>query len=311
MATLSISDRNRIAWVISYLRAGGGGKFINSKVAEELGKVFSNTCGFRGCCISTFTEGLKSTPVLTLLQAMLCGEEGLVIPDAAGDVVVDSEVIDEIIVDDEVIVGPSGPTEPALLTACTYGVLAGESITNSGPTVISDDLGLHPGTSVTGAPTVTGDTNINNAAALQAKSDLTAAYLDLAGRTGSVVVGPDISGQTFAPGLYSSATTLDILTSNVTLDGGGNVNSVFIFQVGSGLNVSNGRAIILTNGAQAENVYFQVGSSAVLGTTVSFQGRILALTSISLNTGASIQGAALARNGSVTLLTNSIVSPPC
>lgn len=303
MATLSLSDRNRIQWVISYLQAGGGGKFIDSKVAEQLGKVFNNSCGFRGCCINTFQEGLKSAPVLTLLQAILCGDEGLVVPDAEGEVVVDGVVIPPI--------GPAGPTEPDLLTACTYGVLAGESITNTGPTVISDDLGLFPGTSVTGAPTVTGDTNINNAAAIQAKSDLTAAYLDLAGRTGSTVVGPDISGQTFAPGLYSSATTLDILSSNITLDGGGNVNSVFIFQVGSGLNVSNGRAIILTNGAQAENVYFQVGSSAVLGTTVAFQGRILALTSISLNTGASIQGAALARNGSVTLLTNTVVSPPC
>lgn len=306
MATLSLSDRNRITWVIGYLKAGGGGKFINSKVAEELGKVFNDSCGFRGCCINTFQEGLKSAPVLTLLQAMLCGEEGLVVPAADGDVIVDG-----VVVVPPGPVGPSGPTEPNLLTACTYGVLSGETITNSGPTVINGDLGLHPGTSVTGAPTVTGVTNINNAAALQAKSDLTAAYLYLAGLTGSTVVGPNISGQTFAPGLYSSATTLDILSSNVTLDGGGNVNSVFIFQVGSGLNVSNGRAVILTNGAQPGNVYFQVGSSAVLGTTVAFQGRILALTSISLNTGASIQGAALARNGSVTLLSNNLVSPPC
>lgn len=299
--TLTIEQRARLQWIVDYLSVSGGGYGrINQKIADELTRVFGSECGFRCGCPGTFQEGLRDAPVLTLLRTLLCNGEGLVIPDAEGEVVVDGEVI-----------GPSGPAEPNLLTACGYGVLAGETITNSGPTVISDDLGLFPGTSVTGAPTVTGQTNINNAAAIQAKSDLTAAYLDLAGRTGSTVVGPDISGVTFAPGLYSSATTLDILTSNVTLDGGGNVNSVFIFQVGSGLNVSNGRAIILTNGATAGNVYFQVGSSAVLGTTVAFQGRILALTSISLNTGASIQGAALARNGSVTLLTNTVVSPPC
>lgn len=303
MATLSLADRSRIVWVISYLQNGGGGKFIDSKVAEQLGKVFNNTCGFSGCCVNTFQQGLKSAPVLTLLQAMLCGDEGLIIPDAEGTVVVDGEPVP--------VPGPSGPVAPDMLTTCGYGVLAATTITNTGPTFITGDLGLFPGTSVTGAPTVSGTSNVTNAAAQQAQVDLIAVYNDLANRTGATTVAGNIGGQTLEPGVYKSTSTLAISSGDLTLDGGGNVNSVFIFQIGSSLTTTSGRNVILIGGAQAKNVFWQVGSSATIGSGSSFKGNIVALTAATIVIGATVEGRVLVREAAVTLDTNTVVSPGC
>lgn len=200
-----------------------------------------------------------------------------------------------------------------LRTAQTYGVLAGSTITNTGTTNIYGDLGLWPGTSVTGAPTVNGETHINDAAAAQAQLDLTAAYLDAQGRTTPtpVIVAGNIGGQTFTPGIYKSTSSLAISSGDVTLDANGDPDACWIFQIATTLITSTSRKVILIDGAQAKNVFWQVGSSATLGANSILKGSILALTAITMVTEASVDGRVLARNAAVTMDTNSINVPSC
>ncbi len=197
-------------------------------------------------------------------------------------------------------------------TATSFAVLAGTTITNTGATTITGDVGLHPGSSVTGFTTVTldGSEHYTDAVAEQAKTDLTTAYDAAAGQTPDAVVSADLGDQTLTAGVYNSASSL-ALTGTLTLDAEGNPDAVFIFQAGSTLTTATDSVVALIGQASACNVYWQVGSSATLGTRTSFMGTILAETSITLNTNASIDGRALARTGAVTLDTNVIDSSAC
>jgi hypothetical protein len=199
-----------------------------------------------------------------------------------------------------------------LKTAANFAVLGGQTVTNTGPTVISGDLGVSPGSAVTGFPpgVVTGTAHAADATAAQGQVDLTAAYNDAAGRTATGTVSGDIGGDTLGPGVYAASSSLGI-TGTLTLDGGGDPNAVFIFQIGSTLTTASSSVVSLINGAQACNVFWQVGSSATLGTNSTFSGNILALTSITVTTGTNIFGRALARNGSVTLDSNVIAKADC
>jgi hypothetical protein len=201
-------------------------------------------------------------------------------------------------------------------TVATFGVLGGSTVTNSGPSVIIGNLGVSPGTAITGitgiAPggpgTVNGMIHSADAYAAQAQNELTAAYNAAAGAAVTATKAGDLGGQTLFPGVYMSTSTLSI-TGTVTLDAQGNPNAQFIFQIASGLTTATNSVVNLINGANPANVFWQVGSSATLGTNSSFSGNILALASISLGTGASLKGRALARTGAVTLLSNPITSP--
>jgi hypothetical protein len=204
----------------------------------------------------------------------------------------------------------AGQAPVALGSAATFGVLAGTTVTSTGATTVNGDLGVSPGTTMTGSPTVTGALHLGDPAAAQAQLDLTTAYNDAAGRTlGAVSVAGELGGQTLAPGLYTSTSSLEISSGDLTLDASGDPNAVWIFQMASTLTTTSGRQVILSGGAQAANVFWQVGSSAVLGTTSVFKGNILALTSITLQTGATLDGRALARNGAVALDANTITVP--
>jgi len=194
----------------------------------------------------------------------------------------------------------------------TYAVLANSTITNTGQTQLTGDVGLSPGTSVTGFPpgTFTGTENINNASAAGAQANLTLAYNNASARTNCAVsVAGNLGGQTLTPGLYTSTSSLAISSGDLTLSGGGNPNAVFVFQVASTLTTTSGLAVILTNGTQSANVFWQVGSSVTLGTNSTFNGTILAESSITLATGAHLNGEALARTGGITLDNNSVVVP--
>ncbi len=196
----------------------------------------------------------------------------------------------------------------ALGSAASYGVLAATTVTSTGGTMIQGDLGVSPGTAVTGSPGVTGTTHLGDAAAAQAQTNLTAAYNDAAGRTtGAIVVVGDLGGQTLAPGLYKSISTLAVTSGNLTLSG--DANAVWIFQLGTALTVGASRQIILTGGAQADNVFWQVGSSATIGASAVFKGTILAAQSISMGAGTALEGRALARLAAVTLDANAIAVP--
>ena len=197
-------------------------------------------------------------------------------------------------------------------TAASFAVLAGQSVSNTGPSTIGGDLGVSPGTAVTGFPPglVTGTVHSADGVANNAQSDLTTAYNDAAGRSGTAIPAFIGAGATFAPGVYKASSSLDV-GGSLTLDAGGDPNAVFIFQAPSTLITDSASNVVLTNGAQACNVFWQVGSSATLGTNSNFTGTILALTSISVDTGDTIAGRALARNGSVTLDDDTITAPTC
>jgi len=198
-------------------------------------------------------------------------------------------------------------------TAAPFAVLAGQTVTNTGPSVISGSIGLSPGTAITGFPPGTETNGTQYAAdgvALQAQNDLTTAYNQAAGATPVTVESADLGGQNLAPGVYKGTSALS-LTGTVTLNGENNPNSVFIFQAGSTLITASSSTVQLINGATWCNVFWQVGSSATLGTATTFVGTIMALTSASLTTGATVMGRVLARNGSVTLDTNTITQPAC
>lgn len=196
-------------------------------------------------------------------------------------------------------------------TAEMFGVLAGSTVTNTGPSVIMGSVGVSPGIAIVGFPpgivVPPGTIEAGNAVAAQAQVDLTTAYNNLQGRPSDVdLSGQDLGGLVLGPAVYSFVASAQ-LTGVLTLDGQGNSASEFIFQIGSTLTTASNSAVLLINGANGNNVYWAVGSSATLGTNTVFAGNIVALTSITLNTGASITcGRALARNGAVTLDNNTI-----
>lgn len=202
-------------------------------------------------------------------------------------------------------------SDVTLSNASGIAVLAGSAVTNTGATNITGDLGLSPGTSVGGFPPgiLKGMLRINDAIATQAKLDLTAAYNDAAGRTSTdiVTLSGNIGGLTLTPGLYKSTSSLAISSGDLTFDAKGNPDAVFIIQIASSLTTTSGRQVFLTGGALASHIYWQVGSSATFGTTSVFKGTVMAMQSITLNTGATLDGKALARTGGVTMAGNTIV----
>jgi hypothetical protein len=196
--------------------------------------------------------------------------------------------------------------------AIPYSVVAGQTVTNTGPSVLSGSLGVSPGTAITGFPPglVGGSTHAADGVASQVQSDIVTSWIVAAGRAPTAKVAGDIVGRTLTAGVYKSTSSL-ALSGTLTLNAQGNPDSVFIFQIASTLITATASRIAMINGAQPCHVYWQVGSSATLGTTSVFKGTILALTSITVKTGATVEGRALARNGAVTLDNNVFTTPGC
>jgi len=203
----------------------------------------------------------------------------------------------------------AGPID--LGEASHFAVLAGSTVTNTGPTSLFGDLGVSPGTAVTGflPGTFSGSLHSNDAMAIQAQADALSAYNTLAGLTPTqILTGQDLGGLTLTPGVYFFASTAQ-LTGTLTLDGQGQVNPLFVFQIGSTLTTAANASIFESNGADWSNIYFQVGSSATLGTNTDFQGTIIAMVSDTLTTGATVDGGVIALTGAVTLDSNVVVVP--
>ena len=197
-------------------------------------------------------------------------------------------------------------------TTAGYSVLGGQTVTNTGPSTLGGGVGVSPGTAITGFPpgTVAGATHAGDAEAAQAQSDLVIAYDDAVSRAPTASIAGDLVGQTLTAGVYKSTGPI-ALGGTMTLDGQGDPNAVFIFQIADTLITASASRVSLINGAQACNVFWQVASSATLGTTSSFVGTIMALTSITVATGTVVEGRALARNGQVSLDNNTFTTPSC
>ena len=199
-------------------------------------------------------------------------------------------------------------TNPGLGTAGTFAVLAGTTVTNTGPSWITGHLGVAPGCAVTGFPPGTsGVQHKCDAVAITAKTNLTAAYVNAAAQPcpgGNNYTGVNLGGKSLVPGVYCQ-TTAPTLTGTLTLNGSG----IYIFQIGSTLITASGARVRLIGGAQPCQIFWQVSSSATIATSTTMVGTIMALTSIAMQTGATLNGRALARNGAVTLDTNRIIQP--
>jgi hypothetical protein len=212
--------------------------------------------------------------------------------------------------------GPCQSTGPLPVILCpnigNFSVLAGSTVTNTGPTTVSGNVGVSPGTAITGFPPGTADGTVqgSDGATDEAQITLANAYEDAAGRSGGTTESGDLAGKTLTAGVYSSTSSLQN-SGDVTLDAQGIQDAVFIFQIGSTLTTASGSHIILANGASACNVFWQVGSSATLGTNSVFNGNILAMASITVTTGVTVNGSVLARTGAVTLDDDVITSCPC
>jgi hypothetical protein len=304
-----------------------------------------NTCTFKvmvcvglsdatGACTTTALKNLKSAhlPVPTTFgPANACGAEQDVTVTlkkngtkankakfrlkgtaASARPKVDNDVLVLKCVPNSQATGCGTTTTVPLGSAANFVVLAGSTVTNTDATTVTGDLGVSPGTAVTGFPPgmVNGAMHAGDAAAAQAQLDLTTAFNDAAGRTvGAVTVAGNLGGQTLTPGLYKSTSSLEISSGDLTLDAQGSPNAVFIFQMASTLTTTAGRQVILSGGAKAANIFWQVGSSATLGTTSVFKGNILADQSITLTSGATLDGRALARIAGVALAANTITKP--
>lgn len=205
-------------------------------------------------------------------------------------------------------------TAPPLGTVPSFAVVGGSTVTNTGPSVISGSVGLSPGSSLVGFPpglVVSGTTNIADAVALEVQNSMTTAYNFLAGQPCTQdLTGQDLGGLTLVQGVYCFSSSAQ-LTGLLTLDAQGDAGAVFVFKIGSTLTTASNASVAVINNGSPCNVFWQIGSSATLGTATSFIGNALALTSITLNTNAGVIGRLLARNGAVTLDTNNVNGTIC
>jgi hypothetical protein len=198
----------------------------------------------------------------------------------------------------------------SLGTAQNFGVLGGSTVTNTHVTTVNGNVGVSPGSAVTGFPpgVVVGGAIHNDAVAMQAQNDLTTAYNNIASTPCTVdLTGQDLGGLTLTPGVYCFSSTAQ-LTGTLTLNALGNANALFLFKIGSALTTASGSSVTVINngGSSCNKAYWQIGSSATIGTGTSFTGDILAQMSITITTGANTSGRALARDGAVTLDTNNV-----
>jgi RNA polymerase sigma factor (sigma-70 family) len=247
--------------------------------------------------IPSHSAPITTAPVITAPPGTVPGVTTPTVP------VVPVVPVTPIVPVDPVVALPALP----LGASASFAVLSGSGITNTGVTAITGDIGAFPTLAITGLASVTlsGVNQAGGASTQQAKTDLVTAYAASSAPASTATISGDLGGRTLGPGVYDAASSIG-LTGTLTLDGGGDPNALFILRAGSTLTTASASEVALVGGARSCNVFWQVGSSATLGTGSTFRGNILALTSITVTTGVTIDGRMLARNGAVTLDSDSI-----
>jgi hypothetical protein len=206
----------------------------------------------------------------------------------------------------------SAATTIPLGTSSSFAVLAGAGLSNAGQTTITGDVGSSPTTTYTNTGSVTriGNIHLGDTVAATAQVDATAAYNNALGQSSTGAVVADLGGQTLMPGVYKSATALG-LTGTLTLDAGGNANAVFLFQTGLGLTTTNASKVTVINGGSQCNVFWQIGTSAAIGTNSTMIGNVIANADITVATNATVSGRLLALHGAINTSSNLITAPTC
>jgi len=305
----------------STVGAANGGKFVTATFSSQINPVTLNAASFKLAPTGQAPVVPASVTYNANTRIATLATQSALLPNTAYTAVIEGSVANDTGAPRgcnfewvfKTAAAPLNSLQAVNLDcAADFAILAGSTVTNTGPTVINNgDLGLSPGSAVTGFPpgrVIGGVIRINDVKANDAKLCLTTAYNDAAGRTTApILLSGNIGGQTLAPGLYKSTSTLEISSGDLTL--AGPADGVWIFQIASTLTTTAARQIILSGGAQAKNVFWQVGTSATLGTTSDFKGNILANQSITLNTGAVLNGRALTRIAAVSLDTNIVTKP--
>jgi hypothetical protein len=208
----------------------------------------------------------------------------------------------------------ASPTPVNLGTAASFGVMSASTATSAGVSTVTGNVGVSPGTSVTGFPpgVIYGNLDAGDPAAASAHADIATAYTDAVGRSPADPITGDLAGVKLSPGVYAAGAAITIAASGtLTLDAGGDPTGVFILQAGSTLGTGANSNVTLAGAAQACNVFWQVGSSATLGASSKLAGTILASTSISMGDSVTVNGRALARDGAVTLINDTVTDTPC
>lgn len=202
------------------------------------------------------------------------------------------------------------PADIPLGNAASYAVLAGSTVTSTGPTVIHGDLGIAPGSALTGPPTVIGSIHLGDATAQAAQASLTTAYAYCAAlQPDATLAAVELGGSTLTPGVYFAGQNELQITTMLTLDGQGLANPIFIFQMSTTLKLNVGGSILLTNGARPSGIFWQVGSSVTLAANTVMVGTMLVYQSVSFGSGAVLNGRALATTAAVTMDTNTVTKP--
>jgi hypothetical protein len=286
--------------VTGFLNAGNNGRFVcMASTATSL--TLANT----GATAESASANARSRPYFI---------DNAVIPGHIYSYEITAVVGGVSSADSVEIISPPVPFDPVpdavdVALASSFEILAGSTITNTGATIVGGDVGVSPGTSITGfgPPALfSGVLHMNDFVAAAAQSALHTAYTDAQGRTGAVTLAADIGGTTLRPGVYNAASSLAI-TGTLVLDAQGNPDAVWIIQIGSTLTTAvNNSDVLLLNGAQAQNVYWAVGSSATLNGGTNFVGTIMAQASITVGTGVNVNGRLLAMTGAVTLDTDTV-----
>ncbi|MBJ7331917.1 MAG: DUF3494 domain-containing protein, partial [Solirubrobacteraceae bacterium] len=213
------------------------------------------------------------------------------------------------------VVGCAAPAlaiEPVDLgDAESYSVLAGFSVTSTGPTAMSESLGVSPASALAGTPIVLGETHLGDAAAATAKTSLDAAYGDAALRPGVPFGTADLIGKTYTAGVYNTPAAMGFSGGTLTLDGGGNPDAVFIFQIGGALTAAAATNVALVDKAQACNVFWVVGGSVTFGAAARFTGTLMADVGITVGANTRVDGRLMADDGAITMDSNAIHTARC